>query len=71
MIGGIIYWLSPARRKRKIKGKLKELWLALTIALLLDLSDRIGGKPETGVVKGLSGINLLVCQENPTLAGFV
>ena len=35
LIGGIIYWLSPARRKRKIKGKLKELWLALTIALVL------------------------------------
>tara|TARA_B100001013_G_scaffold321705_1_gene231791 strand:- start:564 stop:743 length:180 start_codon:yes stop_codon:yes gene_type:complete len=35
IIGGIIYWLSPARRKRKIMGKLKELWLALTIALVL------------------------------------
>jgi hypothetical protein len=34
-IAGVVYMLSPAHRKKRIKGKLREVWTATVIAIVL------------------------------------
>jgi hypothetical protein len=31
----VVYSLSPAHRKQRIKGKLREVWFATTLAIIL------------------------------------
>jgi hypothetical protein len=34
-IAVVVYSLSPAHRKQRIKGKLREIWFATTLAIVL------------------------------------
>ena len=41
-IAAVVYSLSPTHRKQRIKGKLREVWFATTLAIILDWVFMLG-----------------------------
>jgi hypothetical protein len=41
-IAAAVYWLMPAHRKKRIRGKLREIWVATMVAIVLYWAYMLG-----------------------------